>query len=85
MTVKSALTSTTTRARKAEKNRKTMLKVMDPNVHQMTLSRNLASQSDEEDMAASMPERRSDLTGTRTVIVKQSIEPKIEMKRKLAR
>ena len=30
-------------------------------------------------------ERRSNLTGSRTVVVKYGLEPKIEMKKKLAR
>lgn len=48
MTAKSANTSIT-QARKKEVHRKTMLKVMDPNVHQMVLSRNHAVDADDTD------------------------------------
>ena len=81
--IKSALT-TSTKKRKAEHHRKTMLKVMDPNVHQMTLSRNHAAHSDDDDDFYEV--QQSARTGqTKTVIVKGGLEPKIEMKRKIAR
>ena len=60
-----------------------MLKVMDPNVHQMTLSRNQndVDNSDDEHLITG-----SDLTSNnRTIILRGSIEPKIEMKRRIAR
>lgn len=66
-----------------------MIKVMDPNVHQMNLhggkrgsvKKGHADSDDDDDEY----EHRSDLTGVRTVILKGGMEPKIEMKKKIAR
>ena len=66
-----------------------MIKVMDPNVHQMTVQGgkhgsvkggNVDSDDDDEQY-----EHRSDLTGVRTVIIKGGMQPKIDMKKKIAR
>ena len=78
-------------------HRKTMIKVMDPNVHQIMnhVSRRKRSSahtsngggpldSDEEDDEAY--EHRSDLTGHRTVILRKAgVEPKLDMRRKIVR
>ena len=64
-----------------------MLKVMDPNVHQVVVGRKdkrrFRDGSDDDDDEAF--EHRSDVTGNRTVIIQGGIEPKIEMKKKIAR
>ncbi len=57
-----------------------MLKVMDPNVHQLSLSRNKPNLDNSDDDV----DHQSNITGNRTVVVR-GMEPKIEMKRKLAR
>ena len=76
-----------------------MIKVMDPNVHQMGLLNRIRKRSsvkntnngsngpidsEEEDEAY---EHRSDLTGHRTVILRAggAIEPKLEMRKKIVR
>ncbi len=81
MTAKSANTSVM-QARKKETHRKTMLKVMDPNVHQMTLSKNHALDDDSDEGPY---EGQSSLTGNTTRIARSTLEPKIELKRKMAR
>ena len=82
MTHISATTSQIVREEKQlqERHRKTMLKVMDPNVHQLSLSRNKSGLDNSDDEM----DHHSNITGSRTVVVR-GMEPKIEMKRKLAR
>lgn len=62
---------------------------MDPNVHQMMVGRNdngrRFKRGDGESDDDEVIEHRSDLTGNRTVIITGGIEPKIEMKKKIAR
>ena len=80
MTAKSANTSVM-HQKKKELHRKTMLKVMDPNVHQLTLSKNHATDDDSDDGPY---DGQSSLTQpTRPTL--STLEPKIEMKRKIAR
>ena len=66
-----------------------MLKVMDPNVHQMQIGRRDPSRfkdggSDDDDGDEAFT-HKSDATGNRTVIIQGGIEPKLQMKKKIAR
>ena len=67
--------------RKPEHHKKTMLKVMDPNVHQMNLVHNEIDNSDDE----RLPTASDLMQAPRSVILRGTREPKIEMKRRIAR
>ena len=58
-----------------------MLKVMDPNVHQMNLVHNEIDNSDDE----RLPTASDLMQAPRSVILRGTREPKIEMKRRIAR
>lgn len=70
------------RRRVVEHHKKTMLKVMDPNVHQMTLSRNQDARVNNSDNESVNSSHRLKV---KTVTLNRGYEPKIEMKRRMAR